>query len=38
LENGKPPQPGFDEGVRVQAVLDAVERSVKSGQWEKVKV
>jgi len=38
LETGQPPQPGFDEGVRVQAVLDAVERSAKSGRWEKVKI
>jgi hypothetical protein len=38
LETGKPPQPGFDEGVKVQAVLDTVERSAKSGKWEKVKV
>jgi len=38
LEKGQPPQPGFDEGVKVQAVLDAVERSAKSGQWEKVKI
>ena len=38
LENNQPPQPGFDEGVKVQAALDAVERSAKSGSWEKVKV
>jgi predicted dehydrogenase len=38
LEKGQPPQPGFDEGVRVQAVLDAVERSAKAGRWEKVKI
>ncbi len=38
LETGRPPQPGFDEGVRVQAVLETVERSAKSGRWEKVKV
>jgi predicted dehydrogenase len=37
LEKGQPPQPGFDEGVKVQAVLDAVERSAKSGRWEKVR-
>jgi predicted dehydrogenase len=37
LEKGQPAQPGFDEGVKVQAVLDAVERSVKSGRWEKVR-
>ena len=38
LEKGQPPQPGFDEGVKVQAVLEAVERSAKSGRWEKVKI
>jgi predicted dehydrogenase len=38
LEKGQPAQPGFGEGVKVQAVLDAVERSAKSGRWEKVKI
>lgn len=38
LEKGVPPQPGFDEGVRVQAVLDTVERSAKSRRWEKVRI
>ena len=38
LEKGQRPQPGFDEGVKVQAVLDAVERSAKSGRWEKVRI
>ena len=37
LEKGEAPQPGFDEGVKVQAVLDAVERSAKSRRWEKVR-
>ncbi len=32
----KPASPSFADGARNQAVLDAVEKSVKSGQWEKV--
>jgi predicted dehydrogenase len=32
----KNPTPNFDDGVRNQRVLDAVERSAKSRQWEKV--
>ncbi len=36
LEKDRQPEPSFREGVKVQAVLDAVERSVKSGKWEKV--
>jgi predicted dehydrogenase len=36
LEKGRMPEPNFRDGVRNQAVLDAVERSAKSGQWTKV--
>jgi predicted dehydrogenase len=36
IEKGRLPEPSFREGVKVQAVLDAVERSAKSGRWEKV--
>lgn len=32
------PEPDFAEGVKVQAVLDAVELSAKSKKWVKVKV
>jgi len=32
----KNPTPNFDDGVRNQRVLDAIERSAKSRQWEKV--
>jgi len=32
----KVPTPNFDDGVRNQRVLDAIERSAKSKQWEKV--
>jgi predicted dehydrogenase len=32
----KTPAPNFDDGVKNQRVLDAIERSAKSRQWEKV--
>jgi hypothetical protein len=32
------PEPDFHEGLKTQAVLDAVERSVKSRTWERLKV
>jgi len=35
LENDTMPSPNFTDGVKNQAVLDAVERSAKSGKWEK---
>jgi predicted dehydrogenase len=38
IDEGKLPEPNFRHGVRNQAVLDTVERSAKSGKWEKVKV
>jgi predicted dehydrogenase len=37
LEKDRLPEPNFYDGVRNQAVLDAVERSAKSGKWEQVK-
>ncbi len=37
LERDRLPEPNFYDGVRNQAVLDAVERSAQSGRWEKVK-
>lgn len=36
LEKNTMPTPNFRDGVKDQAVLDAVERSAKSGRWEKV--
>jgi predicted dehydrogenase len=36
LENDRLPEPNFRDGVKNQAVLDAIERSAKSGKWEKV--
>ena len=36
LEEDRMPEPSFREGVKVQAVLDAVERSAKSKKWVKV--
>jgi predicted dehydrogenase len=37
LEEDRMPEPNFRDGVKVQAVLDAVERSAKSRRWEKPK-
>lgn len=34
VSTGKQPVPSFEDGYRCQAVLDAVERSSASGQWE----
>ncbi len=34
VERGTSPAPNFEDGHRCQAVLDAVERSSASGQWE----
>ena len=36
LEEDCLPEPNFRDGVKTQAVLDAIERSAKSGRWEKV--
>src|SRR3989441_103170 len=36
LEKDTLPSPNFADGVKNQAVLDAVELSAKSGKWEKV--
>ncbi len=37
LEKDVMPSPNFRDGVANQAVLDAVERSARSGSWEKMK-
>ncbi|HLW78348.1 MAG TPA: gfo/Idh/MocA family oxidoreductase, partial [Terriglobia bacterium] len=37
LENDTLPEPNFRDGVKDQTILDAVERSAKSGRWEKVR-
>jgi len=37
LENNTMPTPNFRDGVKNQAVLDAVERSARSRRWEKVR-
>ncbi len=36
LEKDTMPSPNFRDGLKNQAVLDAVERSEKSGRWERV--
>jgi predicted dehydrogenase len=38
LEKGRMPQPNFRDGVKNQAVLEAVERSAKAKRWERVRV
>ena len=35
IRTGQNPSPSFEDGFKVQAVLDAVERSSTSGKWEK---
>jgi predicted dehydrogenase len=37
LEKDTMPSPNFHDGLKNQAVLDAVEKSAKSGRWEKIK-
>ena len=36
VDEGKPPSPNFEDGVRNQKVLDAHEKSAASGKWERV--
>jgi predicted dehydrogenase len=36
VRRNRMPEPNFRDGVKVQAVLDAVERSAKAGKWVKV--
>jgi predicted dehydrogenase len=36
IAGGTPARPGFDVGLRVQRVMDAMERSHAKGAWEKV--
>jgi hypothetical protein len=36
VAEGQMPTPNFEDGVRNQLVLDAVERSAASGCWEPV--
>jgi predicted dehydrogenase len=38
IEEDRLPEPNFRHGVRNQAVLETIERSAKSGKWEKVKI
>jgi predicted dehydrogenase len=37
IEKNRLPEPNFRQGARNQSVLDSIERSSKSGRWEKVK-
>jgi predicted dehydrogenase len=36
VEEGRAPSPSFEDGVRNQKVLDAIERAAHSRRWEKV--
>ena len=36
VAEGRLPSPNFEDGVRNQRVLDAIERSSASRRWEKV--
>jgi predicted dehydrogenase len=36
LAKGRTPSPSFEDGVKCQEVLEAVERSAKSGKWIKI--
>jgi predicted dehydrogenase len=36
IAEGKSPRPDFQDGLTNQRVLDAIERSAKSGQWVKI--
>ena len=36
IDEGRVPRPNFEDGVRNQRVLDAVERSAESRRWEEV--
>ncbi len=38
LDKGRMPRPNFEDGIRNQAVLDAVERSAASRRWTEVTV
>jgi predicted dehydrogenase len=36
IGDGKQPRPNFEDGLQNQRVLDAIERSASTGQWQKV--
>ena len=36
IESGNPPLPSFTDGLQVQTVLDAIERSSDTGEWQQV--
>ena len=36
IADGKSPRPDFEDGLKNQRVLDAIERSATSGQWVKI--
>ena len=36
VAEGKSPRPDFEDGLRNQRVLEAIEKSANTGQWVKV--
>lgn len=36
VAEGKSPRPNFEDGLQNQRVLDAIERSARTGHWEKI--
>lgn len=36
IENGKPAWPNFEDGIKIEKVMDAIDRSALSGQWTDV--
>jgi predicted dehydrogenase len=36
IADGKQPRPNFEDGLQNQRVLDAIERSASTGQWQKI--
>ena len=36
IETGESPKPDFEDGLRNQRVLDAIEKSAGNGQWQKI--
>jgi predicted dehydrogenase len=36
IGDGKPPRPNFEDGLQNQRILEAIERSSSTGQWQKI--
>jgi predicted dehydrogenase len=33
IENGEPTHPNFEDGIKIERIMDAIDRSALSGQW-----